>query len=76
MSVGDLVVIDSEAEWKFVLEALKSKGEEDELWMGASASKGWRGFGCKLGEGYGRDGFECGFGMDGDGVGSSQDQRV
>ena len=40
MSLGDLVVIDSEAEWKFVLEALKSKGEEDELWMGASASKG------------------------------------
>lgn len=40
---GDLVVIDSEAEWKFVLEALKSKGEEDELWMGASARSGFDG---------------------------------
>jgi len=40
---GDLVVIDSEAEWKFLLEAVKSKGEDDELWMGASASSGYSG---------------------------------
>ena len=34
---GDLVVINSEAEWKFLLKAVKDQGEDDEIYMGASA---------------------------------------
>lgn len=40
---GDLVVINSEAEWKFLWKAVKDNGEEEKLWMGASAASGHRG---------------------------------
>ena len=34
---GDLVVINSEDEWKFLEKAVKDQGESDDLFLGASA---------------------------------------
>lgn len=37
---GDLVVINSEDEWKFLEKAVKDQGESDDLFMGATAASG------------------------------------